>query len=127
MRKLQELGVAAHEHEPIVQQLVEAGFLDEARFARAFVQGKFRMKGWGRHRLVRELKARHIAETCIQQALAEIEEDEYRQEVAARLRKRWEQLAGVPLPMRRHKLHRWAHSRGYESELIREFLDRHAD
>lgn len=126
VRKLQELGVAAHQREAIVQHLIEAGFLDEVRFARSFVRGKFRMKGWGRRRLARELKARHIDATHIQQALDEIDEAEYRREVAARLRKRWEQLAALPSSLRRHKLYRWALGRGYESELVREFLEQQA-
>lgn len=126
-RKLRELGMHGADRDAILLHLIEEGFLDEERFARSFVRGKFRMKGWGRSRLLRELKARDISDYCIRRALTEIDEAEYRETVAAQLRKKWDQLAGEPPLQRRQKLYRWALGRGYENELIQDFLDRAAD
>ncbi len=122
-RKLRALGIRGADRDAILLHLIEEGFLDEERFARSFVRGKFRMKGWGRVRLVRELKARDISEYCIRKALTEIDEAEYREAVTSYLQKKWDQLAGEPPPQRRQKLYRWALGRGYESELIQAFLD----
>ncbi len=122
-RKLNELGVWGADRDAVICHLIEEGFLDESRFARSFVRGKFRIKGWGRPRLVRELKARNISEYCIRQALTELDEAEYRTAVRAQLQKKWEQLADMPLARRRQKLYRWAQNRGYEHELIQCFFE----
>jgi regulatory protein len=61
----------------IVVSLLEHNFLNEERFAKTYVSGKFRIKKWGRRRLTLELKKKGISKFNINQALNEINEDEY--------------------------------------------------
>ncbi len=75
--KLHSLKVYGLELEEAVSQLVEEGFLNEERFARAYAGGKFRMRKWGRVKISGELKKRHISNYCIDRALAEIPEADY--------------------------------------------------
>jgi len=63
--------------EEIIVELINEGFLDEERFARSYARGKFRMKKWGRNRIIQELSRRNISDYCIKKGMEEIEEDEY--------------------------------------------------
>lgn len=76
-RKLVSARLDATSIERIVNYLVDNSFIDEARYARAFVGDKVRFQGWGRIRIRRELALRRIPEACIAAALESIDEKEY--------------------------------------------------
>lgn len=75
--KLYTYGLNSTEVNEILEKLVRKGFLNEQRFANAFVGGKFRQKKWGKNKIIRELQTRQINETCIRKALKEIEDSDY--------------------------------------------------
>jgi len=87
----------------IVVRLIETDFLNEMPFARAFVQGKFRQKGWGKMRLQRELKQREISEYLIRKALADVDEADYQERFEAMAEKQWEALKNETHPLKRKK------------------------
>ncbi len=61
----------------IIVHLLEHNYLNEERFAKIFVRGKFNIKKWGRFRLTQELKRKDISKININAALKEISDDEY--------------------------------------------------
>ncbi len=115
--KLLSLGIYGMDLEDIMVQLIEEKFLDEERFARSFARGKFRMKQWGRKRIVQELKKRNISDYCIRKALTEIDEEEYHLTLHKVLKKRFSLASGNKYE-RRKKAIDAALRRGYEPELV---------
>ena len=77
VEKLQVMRMIPDAIDIIVVHLIKHNFLNEARFARTFVSGKFRIKKWGRYRLTLELKKKNISKVNLKAALDEISEDEY--------------------------------------------------
>ena len=75
--RLLEHGIYGDVLEGMISDLITNGFLDEERFAKSYVRGKFRMKGWGRNKIIRELKLRQVSPYSIREGLKEIDEDEY--------------------------------------------------
>ncbi len=75
--KLLSLKVYGDDLEEVMQALIEEDFLNEERFAKAFAGGKFRMKKWGRQKILRELKLRKISDYCVRKAMEEIPESDY--------------------------------------------------
>ena len=76
------------------------------------------MKRWGRNRIIRELKKRHISPYCVQKGLSEIDETEYLTVLEDVLQKK---LAGIREPdafRRRNKVARYALGRGFEASLV---------
>ena len=61
----------------IMIHLLEHNFLNEERFAKAYVRGKFKIKAWGRRRLAFQLKQKDVSKFNINQALEEISDEEY--------------------------------------------------
>src|SRR5690606_31482904 len=77
--KLKELRMIPEAQAKIIGVLLQEGFLNEERFAKSFARGKFKIKKWGKFRIVRELKNRDISTYNINSALREIDDEEYRQ------------------------------------------------
>lgn len=61
----------------IIVHLLEHNFLNEERFSKTYVRGKFKHKAWGRNRLAYELKKKDISKFNINSALLTITEEEY--------------------------------------------------
>lgn len=58
--------------ERVLKRLEQERFIDEARYAHAYVRDKFRYNRWGRKRIEQELRKRGIADETIKDALTEI-------------------------------------------------------
>lgn len=77
-KKLTELGATREEMTQLLEYLTEEGFLNEERFARAYVRGKFRINGWGRLKIKAGLLAKGVEQGIIRTALEEeLNPDEY--------------------------------------------------
>ncbi len=61
----------------IMVHLLQHNFLNEERFAKTFVSGKFKIKAWGRNRIAFQLKQKGVGKVNINTALAEITDEEY--------------------------------------------------
>ncbi len=104
--------------EQIIIQLMQEGFLNEERFARSFVRGKFRIKKWGRIKIRQHLKLREISEPIIRLALSEIEEDQYLKTLEELLDKKQRLLTESDPFKRKRKLTDFLLRKGYESHLV---------
>ncbi len=122
--KLFKLEIYGDDRDDYVLALKQDGFLDEIRFAEAFVRGKFRMKQWGKHKLVRELEFRNIKLSFIGNALKQIEEADYLKTLDQLLEKKLLLTKGPNAYSVKHKVARSVISRGFEPELVWEKLGR---
>ena len=75
--KLNSLGMISGAKDVIVSHLIEHNYLNETRFAQSFTRGKFRIKKWGRNRILRELKLRQISDYNIKKGMKEIPDSDY--------------------------------------------------
>lgn len=120
--KLKSLNMILEAQDQIISQLLEQDFLNEERFAKIFVQDKFRIKKWGKYRLVRELKYRQISEYLIKKSLKQIDEKEYQETFQNLLEKRLDTISEThPLKIKR-KVADYLLRKGYESSMIYESL-----
>ena len=60
----------------IINRLQQEKFIDENRYAHAYVRSKFRFNRWGKDKIVRMLKMKGINDSDIEDALQEINETE---------------------------------------------------
>lgn len=75
--KLKELDVSEEVSGQVIMSLIQEGFLNEERFARSYARGKFKNQQWGKLKIISGLLAKRVSEPLIQEALNEIEEEEY--------------------------------------------------
>jgi regulatory protein len=113
-QKLFKLGADKETSEEIFLSLFKEGFLNEERYARSIVRGKFRIHHWGRIKIITYLKARFVSEPLIQLALTEINEEEYLSELDDIIQKVFAEKKKI------HKTIQSVITKGYETELVYE-------
>lgn len=119
--KLGGYGISWHVASEMTSRLIEEGFLNEERFAKAFAGGKFRIKGWGRKKIENELKKRGIAEYSIRKAIRdEIGQEEYEKTLLKLIDKKWYSLKGEGDTefVKQSKTRQHLLMRGFENDVI---------
>ena len=116
--KLYEYGLGSNEVDEVITQLIGEGYLNEERFAKAFVGGKFRIKGWGRIKIVHDLEAKGLTRNCIAIGLKEIDETDYVETLQTLLKKKADLVEADDDFVRRDKIARYAIQKGFEPELV---------
>jgi len=117
-KKLRDLKMIPQAQEQIILHLLQHNFLNEERFAKAFVRGKFYHKNWGKLKIVRELKFRNISSYNIKNALLEINEDDYIKTLETLAIKKLALLKESNIFKKRNKLSNYLISKGFESNLV---------
>lgn len=118
MLKLREMKMIPSAIDTIIGHLIERNYLNETRFAQSFSRGKFRIKKWGREKILRELKLRQISPYNIKLALKEIPEDEYRRTLEELAAKYWKTNASYDKQIQKKKVYNALRYRGWENEFI---------
>lgn len=113
-RKLSAAGLPEPEAASVVCRLEKEGFLDEGRYARAFVHDKTLYDRWGRQKTRQALKLRGIPAAEIEAALAEVDEEEYERGLRELLAAKARSVKAGNDYERRQKLLRFAAGRGFE-------------
>lgn len=116
--KLSEYHLIPEAREHILLHLLEHNFLNEERFSKSFARGKFRIKKWGKQRIVRELKFRDISSYNIKTALKEIDDKEYLETLYELIEKKNNQLTETNLFKRKKKIIDSLLYKGFETDLI---------
>ncbi len=118
--KLRLWGAQADEIPAILDSLVERGFVDEARYARAFARDKHRFSGWGAQRIASQLRARHLASADIATAVAELQaEFDTADKLRTLLTSRYRTLpASLPRARAYERLMRYGLYRGYSYDAV---------
>ena len=126
-KKLDTTDLTQQEKERIVHRLLDEGYVDEARYARAFVRDKFRFNDWGRMKIAQGLRAKQISEAAIRNALTEIDDDDYRRALRKALQAKQRTLREGNEYERNGKLIRFALGRGFEMAVVLQELNADED
>jgi len=116
--KLKEMSLITEANELIIMYLLEHDFLNEERFAKSFARGKFRIKNWGKQRIIRELKFRNVSDFNIKTALMEFTTEEYLNSLNRLAIKKAQNITEVNIYKKRKKLADYLLYRGWESDLV---------
>ena len=117
-QKLYEMRMIPEARDQIIVHLLQHNFLNEERFAKAYVRGKFSIKKWGKQRLQQELKQKDINNTIIAVALKEIDPEDYLNTFNELAEKKLETIRERHLQKKRKKLADYLFYRGWESHLV---------
>ena len=108
--------------ERIIKYLIKEGYIDESRYAAAFVHDKVRFAKWGRAKIAQALWQKRIPAGVADAALASIDEDEYMAALKDVVASRYRQTKGATEYERKIKTMKSVCSRGYEPALVRRVL-----
>jgi len=116
--KLKHMLMIPEAIDQIVVHLIKENYLNEERFAKSFARGKFRIKKWGKNRIINELKLRAISKYNIKTALNEIDKDDYLETLNTLAKKRFDAIKETNIQKRKRKLADYLLYRGWESHLV---------
>lgn len=117
-QKMFDYNLIPEAKEMILLSLMKDNFLNEERFSKSFARGKFRIKNWGKQRIVRELKMKDISAYNIKTALKEIDESEYISTIYRITENRNDVISESNIYKRKQKLIGFLMRKGFENELI---------
>jgi len=118
-KKLKEMRMIPEAIDQILFHLLQHNFLNETRFSQAFARGKFRIKKWGRNRIIQELKLRDISTINIKLALKELPESSYLETFETLYEKRLQEVSSEKnLQKKKKKIADYLLYRGWESNMI---------
>ncbi|RNC88365.1 MAG: RecX family transcriptional regulator [Winogradskyella sp.] len=121
--KLKSMRMIPEVIDAIIVHLLTNNYLNEERYAKAFARGKFRIKKWGKTRIVRELKFRQISRYNIDNALNEITDKDYFETLHDLAIKRLHQIKEKNSYKKKKKLADYLLYRGWESNLVYEKIN----
>jgi len=110
--------------EKILLHLMRHDFLNEERFSRSFARGKFRIKNWGKQRIIRELKIKNISSYNIKTALKEIDDELYIKTIEKIATLKNNTIKESNLFKKKKKIYDYLYRKGYESSLIQETIQK---
>ncbi len=120
--RLIEHGVYGVELEQVLAELIVDNFLNEERFAKAYVSGKFKIKRWGKIKIRQGLKYRQISDYSIKKGMKEIDPEDYLITLINLLEKKNSVLRAKDKWDRIKKLTSYAQQKGYEYDIIKKAL-----
>jgi len=118
IEKLKTFNVKQHESNQIISNLINDNYLNESRFSESFVRGKFKIKNWGKIRIISELKRRNISPYNITLGLKEVEDQDYLNKFEEIFKKKLSSLKNLSSDVKKKKIISYLQYRGWESNLI---------
>ena len=106
----------------ILEILIQEDFINDKRYSKSFCRGKFRIKKWGKIKIVNELKRKNINPTTIISSLNEISDMDYSKELDTQFNKKKQSINTLNYYEKKKKIANYLIGKGYESNLVWEKL-----
>lgn len=117
-QKMREFLLIPEAKDEILLYLMKENYLNEERFTRSYIRGKFNIKNWGRIKIKIHLKQKGISEKLISKCMDEIDEDDYRKIILQIWNNYYERQKGLKDYQKKSKTIHYLISRGFEYEEI---------
>jgi regulatory protein len=118
IQKLREWGLQQATKDHILEILITNKFIDEERFSTSFCRGKFRIKNWGKRKIINELRRKQISNICINTGLKEIDEKEYDLVLEKLFYQKERSIKDKNQFIRKTKIANFLIQRGFENNLV---------
>ena len=121
--KMRRWEMAPEAQERVIARLVKERYIDDERYARAFVKDKVRYNKWGRRKVQQGLWMKHIDDDIQQRVLDEVDDEEYLAVLKPLLKQKVKSIKAESDYELNQKLVRFAFGRGFTYDIIRQCLD----
>ncbi len=119
-RLMSRWSVERADQEVILQRLIKDRFIDDERYAAAFVREKLNLSGWGAYKIRAELSRKGISESIIAEQLSQLDGDQMRTRLDELMAKRARSVKYNSKYHLRDKLTRYGASLGYDFSVVSE-------
>ena len=122
-KKLEVWGMDELQSESIIDQLKSEKFIDDSRFASAFVKDKFRYNKWGKMKITAHLRMKNIASDIISQSLDTIDQETYYESIRTIIVAHKKSVRAKNPYDLKAKLLRYGLSKGFESNILYDVIN----
>lgn len=122
-QKMRDYLVIPEARDEIFLYLLKENYLNEERFTRSYIRGKFYIKHWGRTKIRLNLKQKGISDKLIASGMEEIDAEDYRNTIQKLWDNYYEKQKGLKEYQKKTKTIRYLLSRGFEYEEVLNFLN----
>lgn len=122
-QKMREFLLIPEAKEELLLYLMQENFLNEERFTRSYIRGKFNIKSWGRNKIRNHLKMKGVNEKLINQCFDEINEEDYERTLRKIFTDYYSRQEGLKPYQKKSKSISYLISRGFEYDKILEILE----
>ena len=123
LEKMRRWEVPEEAQARVMQRLVSERYVDDERYAQAFVKDKIRYNKWGRRKVDQALWQKHIDEDIRKRVLDEVDDDEYLSVLRPLLKQKRKSTKANSDYELNQKLMRFAMGRGFTFDIIRQCID----
>ena len=120
--KLKTFDIAEEDKTKILDYLLDNRFVNDERYAKAFVRGKVNQSGWGINKIRFHLIQKGIDKDIIDEALGQTDEEAYRQRLIEILKTKAKTIKAASDFEKKRKLAAYAMQKGFEGSLVWETL-----
>ena len=120
--KLKTFDIAEEEKTKILDYLLDNRFVNDERYAKAFVRGKVNQSGWGVNKIRFHLIQKGIDKDIIDEALGQTDEEAYRQRLIEILKTKAKTVKADSDFEKKRKLAAYAMQKGFEGPLVWEVV-----
>ena len=122
-RLMKGWGVEAAEAEKVLQRLISERFIDDSRYAEAFVREKINLSGWGAYKIAATLRQKGINRDIIASALEQYDHIDVVERLTLFLTRKLRTVKAKNVADLRAKLFRYAAGQGYDFSTAREVVE----
>lgn len=123
LEKMRRWEVPEEAQARVMQRLVSERYVDDERYAQAFVKDKIRYNKWGRRKVDQALWQKHIDEDIRKRVLDEVDDEEYLGVLRPLLKQKRKSTKANSDYELNQKLMRFALGRGFTFDIIRQCID----
>lgn len=123
LRLMHRWGVPEAEQQGVLDKLITQRFIDDRRYAEAYVREKSQLSGWGTRKIAMQLRQKGVDKDIITEVLAALDDDDMRQRLRERLERKLRTTKAATEYDLRGKLLRHALSAGYDYDITVEIID----
>jgi len=121
--KLNSWGLDASGAISVISTLIKENFINDKRYAEAFVKDKYKQNKWGKVKIAAHLRLKNIPSEIIESALATIDDGQYRQTIRDILTSHRRFIKAKNQFDLKGKFLRFGLSKGFESHILYDILN----
>lgn len=121
--KMRQWGVSDEDQAKVMARLIKEKYVDDERFAHAFVYDKIRYSKWGHRKVEQALWMKRIDEHISKSILDEVDDEEYLQILRPLLKQKSKSVTGRNEYERTMKLIKFALGRGFTMDIIKQCIE----
>jgi regulatory protein len=122
-KKMQRWQIDEETQNAVIEYLVNERYIDESRYAHAFIKNKIKYNKWGKYKIEQALRLKQIPKELYSQYMPEADDNEYNEVLLSILKQKMKSVKADNDYEKKGKLIRFALQRGFTYDQVQDCID----